>query len=191
MMFLESVFPYVAKGSVQMWLRALRWGDYCRLSRYVLSYSVVSDCLWPMDCSLPGPSVHRIFQARILECIAISSSRRSSQPRDPTRVSCSSCIGFFIAEPPGMAMCVCVCVCVCIIYVYLVSIGTIYRRKTQIHKELSSSRPCSFHPTSFLLHQNLKKKRRMFPKSRISSKTLANSTSVQWQEVYNIQSTKK
>ena len=29
-----------------------------------------------MDCSLPGPSVHGIFQARILEWIAISSSRR-------------------------------------------------------------------------------------------------------------------
>ena len=37
---------------------------------------------------------------------------------------------------------------------HLVSTGTIYRRKTQIHKELSCSRPSSFHPTSFLLHQN-------------------------------------
>ena len=37
----------------------------------------------PMDCSLPGSSVHGIFQARILEWIAISSSRVSSQPRDP------------------------------------------------------------------------------------------------------------
>ena len=34
----------------------------------------------PMDCSLPGSSVHGIFQARILEWLAISSSRRS--PRD-------------------------------------------------------------------------------------------------------------
>ena len=36
----------------------------------------------PMDYSLPGSSVHGIFQARILEWVAISFSRRSSQPRD-------------------------------------------------------------------------------------------------------------
>ena len=41
----------------------------------------------PMDCSPPGSSVHRIFQARTLEWVAISFSRRSSQPRDWTRVS--------------------------------------------------------------------------------------------------------
>ncbi|XDA71052.1 hypothetical protein R6Z07F_001407 [Ovis aries] len=32
----------------------------------------------PMDCSLPGSSIHGIFQARILECVAISFSRRPS-----------------------------------------------------------------------------------------------------------------
>ena len=42
----------------------------------------------PMDCSLPGSSVHGILQARILEWVAISFSRGSSQPRDQTRVSC-------------------------------------------------------------------------------------------------------
>ena len=36
----------------------------------------------PKDCSLPGSSVHRIFQAIVLERIAISFSRGSSQPRD-------------------------------------------------------------------------------------------------------------
>ena len=41
----------------------------------------------PMDCSLPGSSVHGIFQAIVLEWIAISVSRGSSQPRDRTRVS--------------------------------------------------------------------------------------------------------
>ena len=53
--------------------------------------SVVQSCLtvWdPMDCSLPGSSVYGIFQARILEWVAISSSRGSSWPRDWTRVSC-------------------------------------------------------------------------------------------------------
>ena len=42
----------------------------------------------PMDCSLPGSSIHGILQARILEWVAISFSRRSSRPRDWTRVSC-------------------------------------------------------------------------------------------------------
>ena len=38
----------------------------------------------PMDCSLRGSSVHGISQARILEWVAISFSRGSSQTRDPT-----------------------------------------------------------------------------------------------------------
>ena len=41
-----------------------------------------------MDCSLPGCSVHWIFPARILEWVAISSSRGSSQFRDQTHASC-------------------------------------------------------------------------------------------------------
>ena len=36
----------------------------------------------PMDCSLPGSSVPGIFQARILEWVALPFSRGSSQPRD-------------------------------------------------------------------------------------------------------------
>ena len=40
----------------------------------------------PMDYSLPGSSVHGIFQARTLEWVAISFSRRSFQPRD--RILC-------------------------------------------------------------------------------------------------------
>ena len=41
----------------------------------------------PMDCSLPGTSVHGILQARILEWAAVPSSRGSSRPRDPTCIS--------------------------------------------------------------------------------------------------------
>ena len=41
----------------------------------------------PIDCSLPGSSMHGIFQARILEWLAVSFSRGSSQPRDWTWVS--------------------------------------------------------------------------------------------------------
>ena len=47
----------------------------------------------PMDCSLPGSSVHRIFWARTMEWVAISSYRGSSWPRDRTCASCISCIG--------------------------------------------------------------------------------------------------
>ena len=46
---------------------------------------VAQSCLTlcdPMDCSLPGSSVHGIFQARVLEWVAISFSRGSSWPRD-------------------------------------------------------------------------------------------------------------
>ena len=42
----------------------------------------------PMDCSPPGSSVHGIFQAEILEWVAMLSSRGSSQPRDRTHVFC-------------------------------------------------------------------------------------------------------
>ena len=40
----------------------------------------------PMDCSLPVSSVYGIFQARILEWVAISFSRGSSRPKDRTWV---------------------------------------------------------------------------------------------------------
>ena len=46
----------------------------------------------PMDRSLSSSPVHGILQARLLEKVAMSSSRQSSQPRDRTYVSCISCI---------------------------------------------------------------------------------------------------
>ena len=94
-----------------------------------------------MCCSLPGSSVHGTLQARILEWVAMPSSRGSSYPRDLTCVSCLLhqqagslpivpwkshiyvCIYMglpyiythicfvFLTE---MHICVCVCVCVCI-----------------------------------------------------------------------------
>ena len=56
-----------------------------------------------VDCSPPGFSVYRIFQARILEWVAISSCKGSSWLRDRTWVYCVSCMegGFFNPEPPG------------------------------------------------------------------------------------------
>ena len=50
-----------------------------------------------MDCSPPGSSVHGIFQAWMLELVAISSSRESSWPRDQTCISCIAG-GFFTTD---------------------------------------------------------------------------------------------
>ena len=55
----------------------------------------------PMDYSPPGSSVRGILQARILEWVAISFSRGSSQPRDGTQVSCVAGTFFIPSEPPG------------------------------------------------------------------------------------------
>ena len=54
---------------------------------YLVSESCPTFCD-RMDCSPPGSSVHWIFQARILEWVAISFSRGSSWPRDRTQVYC-------------------------------------------------------------------------------------------------------
>ena len=54
---------------------------------------VAQSCLTlcdPMDCSLPGSTIHGIFQARVLEWAAISFSRGSSQHRDQIHVSCTA-----------------------------------------------------------------------------------------------------
>ena len=67
-------------------------GDIC-------SCLCAPSCLTPRDrmaCSLPGSSVHGTLQARILEQVAISSSRGSSPPRDWTHNSFVSCIGRWI-----------------------------------------------------------------------------------------------
>ena len=54
----------------------------------------------PMDCGLPGSSIHGISQTRILEWVAISFSRGSSRSRDRMHVSCITG-RFFTTEPPG------------------------------------------------------------------------------------------
>ena len=58
--------------------------DIClRLSEVAQSGPTLCD---PMDCSPPGSSIHGIFQAGILESVAISFSRGFSRPGDRTRV---------------------------------------------------------------------------------------------------------
>ena len=63
----------------------LLWG------KWKWSRSVAQSCptlCGPMNCSLPHSSVHGIFQARVLEWVAISFSRGSSWPRDWIQISC-------------------------------------------------------------------------------------------------------
>ena len=50
----------------------------------------------PVDCSLPGSSVHEILQARILGRVALPSSRGSTEPKDQTSVSYVSCTGRWV-----------------------------------------------------------------------------------------------
>ena len=83
------------------YLLALSEYDFlCVFFPYILSFLPSLFPMWkwssssrptlcdPMDCSLPGSSVHGIFQARVLVWVAITFSRRSYWPRDRTQVSC-------------------------------------------------------------------------------------------------------
>ena len=78
------------KNLAQMWsYRKLTQTTGPTLSVRV-SHLVVPDSLWPHGLQPTRLSVHEIFQARILEWVAISFSRGSSQPRDRTQVSCTA-----------------------------------------------------------------------------------------------------
>ena len=79
-----SCHPFLCPPAILQWIKYIS----LRLSEWVCE--VAQSCLTicdPMDCSLPGFSVHGIFQAIVLDWIAISFSRRFSWPRDQTRVS--------------------------------------------------------------------------------------------------------
>ena len=72
-------------------LALIQWAKGWQAEYWVLcvSHSVVSNSLWPHGLySPPSSFVHGIFQARILEWVAISFSRGSSWPRYQTQVSC-------------------------------------------------------------------------------------------------------
>ena len=72
----------------------------------MLSHSACLILCDPMDCGLPGVSVHGIPQARILEWVAISFSRGSSQPgiksMSPTLAGRFLFFFFLTTEPPEM-----------------------------------------------------------------------------------------
>ena len=62
----------------------------CVPAKSLQSYPILCG---PMDCSLPVSSFHGFLKARILEWVAMPSSRGSSQPRDWTHVTYVPCIG--------------------------------------------------------------------------------------------------
>jgi len=65
------------------------WCELCACHGCMLSQSVVSDSMQPMDCSPPGSSTYGISQASILEWVSISSSKGSSWSRNRIHVSCT------------------------------------------------------------------------------------------------------
>ena len=72
----------------------------CVRAKSLWSCTILCD---PLDNNPPGFSVHRILQARILERVAMSSSKGSSQPRDRTRFSdvCCTEAGSLPLASPG------------------------------------------------------------------------------------------
>ena len=96
--------------NLQPWLIRLVWQMFPKSIAFLCFLTLcvcVCDCvcsvtqscltLWdPRDSSPPGSSVHGIFQVKLLNWVALSYSRWSSQPRDQTWVSCVSCIGRWI-----------------------------------------------------------------------------------------------
>ena len=97
----ESRIKGIQEETVRLY-QGSREEEFDRL-RAVLSCSVVSDSLWSHDCSPPGSSVHGILQARVLEWVAMPSSRGSSQLRDRTHISfiCCFCRWVLFLAPPG------------------------------------------------------------------------------------------
>ena len=75
--------------------------SYCSEQLYYCSVAQSPPTLCNlMDCSPPGSSVHGVFQVRMLEWVAISYSRGSSQTRDQP-MSPALAGTFFTTEPPG------------------------------------------------------------------------------------------
>ena len=102
--FLSSILPFnpIFLSSSAFLLRPFRFS--CCVSTVVFDFPFIFSkdlvmCLvtqsyltvcYRMDCSLPGSSVHGDSPARILEWVAMPSSRGSSQPRDQAQVSHSA-----------------------------------------------------------------------------------------------------
>ena len=78
--------------------------SFWRIEPFIITYSKVAQSGLtlrdPIDCSPPGSSVRGMLQARILEWVAMPSSRGSSRLRDQTYLSYVSCIGWQAGSLP-------------------------------------------------------------------------------------------
>ena len=86
----------INRGDLWKVIRSWGWSPH-KQGRYLHArlFSLARLCN-PMGCSSSGSSIHGIFQARLLEWVATSSSRGSSWLKDGTCVSCISCTGRLI-----------------------------------------------------------------------------------------------
>ena len=118
--FLKRLFSplYCRTQSILLNILILRLKHMALIRSFLWLYAAAAavyslNCVWlcdPMHRSLPGSSAHGILQARILEWVAIPSSRGSSQPRNWTCISCVSCIGKQVSlplAPPGKPISIC------------------------------------------------------------------------------------
>ena len=88
------VYVCVNKGPVRLHIKLIKVVPAGQKDRSVLRAKLLQSCLFDlMDHSPPGSSVHGILQGRILDWVAMLSSRGSSQPRDRTHASYVSCTG--------------------------------------------------------------------------------------------------
>ena len=94
----------------------------------------MSKSLWPMDCSPQGSSVAGILQVKILEWVAVASSRGSSWPRDGTQVSCTAG-GFFTVWATREALVT--------MYWYLIRIYCVFTMRRALYR---------YHPASYSQH---------------------------------------
>ena len=90
MLFWYASYIFERQDRWKLWMQINLW--CCAYLSAKLFQSIPTLCD-SMDSNPPGSSVHGILQAQILEWVAISSCRRSFQPRDRIYISYVSCIG--------------------------------------------------------------------------------------------------
>ena len=86
--------PYIFENVLLYWVDKRRLKSIKLWCVCLCLYLVTQSCLTLqlLQSSLQGSSVHGTFQARIQEWVEISFSRGSSQPNDPTCLSCVPCV---------------------------------------------------------------------------------------------------
>ena len=99
---------------VRLWYTANWFSVYICVCVCMCVQSCLTLCD-PVDCYLPGSSVHGISQKRTLEWIAVSYSRGLSRPRDQSHISCLAS-RFFTTEPFGKTIYTYIYICLYILF---------------------------------------------------------------------------